>query len=133
MQELEPIEAQYPAIPGLTDLQSAFVHEMLTDASSHTAAAIRAGYSERSAHVLASRMMRNPLICKAIMEGSAMLLAGHAAEAVQTKLAVMRQVKNTRERNAAAGDILDRVGLMAPQQRKVSGSLSISIDLGDDG
>ncbi len=55
---------------GLTHKQRRFVEEYLLCASA-TQAAIRAGYSARSAQVTSSRLMDDPAILKAIEEGQA--------------------------------------------------------------
>jgi phage terminase small subunit len=55
-------------LKGLTPRQQLFVHEYLTDFKA-TEAAVRAGYSRRSAHVTASRLLRKSQIREAIVQG----------------------------------------------------------------
>lgn len=101
-------EPRYPAIPGLTDLQAAFVHEYLANPKSKQAAAVRAGYSPRSAHVTASRLLANPLIAEALMQGTRVLLASASAEALGVQLQLMRSAKSELVREKAASSVLDR-------------------------
>jgi phage terminase small subunit len=57
-----------PSIP-LTAKQLRFVEAFLADPSNATAAAITAGYSAKSAHVSASRLIRHPQVQQALMQG----------------------------------------------------------------
>src|SRR5262245_48426619 len=61
----ELIDASKP----LTVKQMRFVEALLTDPSNRTNASIAAGYSEKSAHVLASRLIRHPQVQQALMQG----------------------------------------------------------------
>lgn len=125
----DTVEDAYPAIPGLTSLMGAFVHEMLADPRSQARAAIRAGYSRRSAHVTASRLMRNPLVAQALLDGTRVSIAAHAAEALGVKVKLMRSAKSELVRDKAAGDILERAGLMGQANGAGGASLTINIDL----
>jgi Terminase small subunit len=53
----------------LTAKQMYFVEAFLADPSSATAAAITAGYGQKSAHVSASRLIRLPNVLQALMQG----------------------------------------------------------------
>lgn len=59
-----------PKTDGLTDKQRRFVSEYLVDANG-TQAAIRAGYSEKTAEVQASRLLRNIKVRAAVDAGQA--------------------------------------------------------------
>lgn len=61
-----PPKGRHPRIdPKLSPREKAFVDEYLIDLSA-TKAAIRVGYSERSAHVLGSRLLQKPAVREAI-------------------------------------------------------------------
>jgi len=57
---------------GLTDKQRRFVQEYLID-SNATQAAIRAGYSKKTAHAIGQENLRKPMIAEAVASGQAML------------------------------------------------------------
>lgn len=124
-----PADLPYPPIPGLTDMQCAFVHEVLANPRGLRAAAIRAGYSKVSAHVTASRLMRNPLVAQALLDGTRVQLAAHSAEALGVKVQLMRSAKSELVRDKAAGDILERAGLTGQATGAGGASLTINIDL----
>lgn len=135
MNALTPLpidEPQYPSINGLTDLQCAFVHELLADPRCQARAAIRAGYSAKSAHVTASRLMRHPIVTQAILDGTRVQLAGATAEALSVKLKLMRSAKSELVRDKAASDVLERAGLIAKGAGGSAGGVSITINLGDE-
>jgi phage terminase small subunit len=61
-------EGRRPPTGSLTPLQQRFVAEYLVDLNG-TRAAVRAGYSERSASTMASRLLGRPAIAAVIAEG----------------------------------------------------------------
>lgn len=117
-------------IPGLTDMQSRYVHEYLHDPSSQTRAAIRAGYARSSAYAIASRMMRNPLIAQAILDGTRVQLSGATAEALKVQVRLMRSAKSDLVRQKASEAILDRAGLSAGSGGGGGAQLSVTFNLG---
>lgn len=117
--------------PHLTALQEAFVVEYVNDPSNAKAAAIAAGYSDASAHVLASRMLRNPVIASAITELTALSLAVAGAKAAKRIEKLIDGAKSEYVQLEAAKDVLTRIGAQAPKRIQVSGGFSYSIDLGE--
>lgn len=89
----------------LTPKQSLFVKEYLVDLNA-TQAAIRAGYSEKTAGAIGTENLAKPLIQAAIAEGS-------NARAKKLDISVeyvLQTIKNTIERCAQAEPVLDREG-----------------------
>jgi len=89
----------------LTPKQALFVKEYLVDMNG-TQAAIRAGYSERTANEQASRLLANASIREAVAENS----KARAAKVDITAEYVLQTIKNTIERCAQAEPVLDRDG-----------------------
>ena len=125
--ELQSSERQFPH---LTEMQEAFSVNYAANGGKGSRAAIDAGYAKGSAAVLASRMLRDPKVCAAILQLSQMQQAVDvpAAQGVIRKL--MERSKSDYVRLEAAKDVLTRAGIAAPQRVQVAGVVSISIDLG---
>lgn len=120
---------EYPPIEGLTELQCRFVYEYLANPKSKSKAAVRAGYSSRSAHVSASRLLLHPLVAQALLDGTRVRLASAAPEALGVQLQLMRSAKSELVREKAASGVLDRV--ITPDRAGGGGTVHIHIDLGD--
>jgi len=90
----------------LTPKQALFVKEYLVDLNA-TQAAIRAGYSEKTAQVIGSENLSKPLIQAAIAEGT----KARAAKVDISAEYVLQTIKNTIERCAQAEPVLDRDGV----------------------
>ena len=91
----------------LTPKQAAFVREYLVD-SNGKQAAIRAGYTERSAEVTASKLLRNPKVREVVEAGKAVVAERAEVEAVE----VLRELK--RIGFADPGRVLDADGALLP-------------------
>lgn len=89
----------------LTAKQSLFVKEYLVDLNA-TQAAIRAGYSEKTAGVIGLENLGKPLISDAIKSN----LDERAKKVDITAEYVLQTIKNTIERCAQAEPVLDRDG-----------------------
>jgi phage terminase small subunit len=63
------VKAITDEVSKLTAKQMRFVEVFLAGPSSATAAAITAGYGQKSAHVSASRLIRLPKVQQAMMQG----------------------------------------------------------------
>ncbi|WP_163998666.1 terminase small subunit [Pyxidicoccus caerfyrddinensis] len=98
-----------PAEParGLTPKQAAFVREYLVD-SNGKQAAIRAGYTELSAEVTASKLLRNPKVRESVEAGKAVVAERAEVEAVE----VLRELK--RIGFSDPGRVLDADGALLP-------------------
>lgn len=90
----------------LTPKQALFVKEYLVDLNA-TQAAIRAGYSAKTAYSIAEENLRKPEIAKAIQEASKQ----RAAKVDISAEYVLQTIKNTIERCAQAEPVLDRDGV----------------------
>ena len=75
---------------GLTPKQERFVHEYLVEVNA-TKAAIRAGYSKKTAQEQSSRLLSNVMVSAAIAKGMKLLAekTGVAAEKVIAELALI--------------------------------------------
>lgn len=92
---------------GLTPKQDRFVEEFLIDLNA-TQAAIRAGYSARSAEMTGSRMMRNDKVRRAVE-------AAQADRSKQTEIdAAWVLTRLHDEAVADLADILDEAGVVRP-------------------
>jgi phage terminase small subunit len=114
----------------LTRRQAAFVDALLRNGGNKREAALEAGFSQHTAHVQAHEVMRLPHVIAALMERSMIELAGQAPKAINT-LAVLMEGKSEYVRLEAAKDLLDRLGLRAPDRTdlRVAGDITVKIDL----
>ena len=110
---------------GLTKKQAAFVVNYVHNGGHGTKAALSAGYSESSAHVRASEMLRDTNILNAVDRETRAYIRklGPLAIACIAKLAVSAQSETVRI--AASTDLANRSGYKLPQviemQAKVDG------------
>jgi hypothetical protein len=121
-----PEPRQFPA---LTELQERFVHEYVSDPRCQQAAAIRAGYAEGSAHVTASRLMRNDVIVQSITHATIRAMGTAAPRALATIVKLSHSAKSEYVQLESSRDILDRLGMAAPKKVSVGGQLSVTFDL----
>lgn len=124
------LEAYEPR-SGLTEKQSRFVDAYVANGGRLKAAAIEAGYAERSAHVEANRLMKNPLICQEIHRECMLRLARDAPVALQAVSGLMQSAKSELVKLQAAQDWLDRAGFKPVDRKQVhmQGDMTVSIDL----
>lgn len=114
----------------LTDMQAAFVRELVSNGGNQSQAAISAGYSEQTARQQAYELLRKPNVLQAVLEHSAAELVGRSPEAIST----LQRLLNARSEYVAlqaAQDILDRTGLKAAEKHdhRIAGDISVQIDL----
>ena len=119
-------------IPNLTRKQDTFVEAYVANGGKGTAAAKEAGYAEKSAHVEACRLLRNPLIIQEIYKRSTLAIGASLPKAFRTIERLSSEAKSEYVQLEASKDLLDRVGLKAPERidHRVDGTLNVSIDLG---
>ena len=115
----------------LNDKQVAFVHALMVPGTSQAQAAVNAGYSERSAHVTASRILRSTDVqdyIRTIMEDGFKV---HALQSMGQMADLARTAKSDLVRFQANADILDRAGYKAVEKQAVAiqGQLKVNIDL----
>jgi phage terminase small subunit len=118
------------SFPNLTELQERFVHEYVANGGNASAAAKQAGYAEVSAHVTASRMLKNDAIIQAVTMATMRRLGTALPGALAKVMKLSSSAKSERIQLEASADLLDRAGLVAPKQVRVGGSLSVTFDLG---
>lgn len=126
---------------GLTDKQARFVQEYLIDCNG-TQAAIRAGYSKRTARDIAAENLAKPNIAEAIAKRQAKV-ATKAEVTQEWVIAKLRQAADEclgdgDKRNAAAGikavELLGKhLGMMVDRQQvEQSGTLTVEIEYVND-
>lgn len=116
----------------LTKMQEAFVEELLINGGNLEQAAINAGYAKGSAQRQAYALMNIPHVIEAYQIGLAQRLAASASGAVSTITDLSRNSRSDYVKLQASQDILDRIGMRAPDKvdHRVAGQVSVSIDLG---
>lgn len=92
-------------MPKLTDKQAAFVREYLVDLNA-TQAAIRAGYSERTAYSVGQRLLKNVEIQRAVAAAQAQ----RARRVEVTQDYVLANLVEVVERTMQRAPVLDRKG-----------------------
>ena len=119
----------------LTDKQKALVDTIVATGCSITEASKRAGYSTEvskdSARVSASRTLRLPKVQSYMQKVIATTLGLGAVSASKRLIDLSSGARSEYVQLEASRDILDRVGLRAPDRvaHNVTGDIKISIDL----
>lgn len=115
----------------LTMMQQAFVDHLLSNGGDKTKAAIDAGYSPTHADTQACELVRKPHIMQAIVDGSVQQLIAAAPRAI-ARLIGLTQARSEYVALQAAQDVLNRLGIKAPDRHdvRVAGDIQVNIDLG---
>ena len=118
-------------VTNLTDLQMQFVDNYLTNGGNGKRACIDAGYSDKTASVQASKLLKLPHIQQALMKGTAEHSGIASAKAMQKMVNLSGGAKSEYVQLEASKDILDRAGFKPPErtQHLLDGDIKISIDL----
>lgn len=116
----------------LSARQQRFVDHYLTNGGKQTEAARAAGYSERSASVIASRELRNPLIQQAIARETLKAIGLSAVPALHRIASLVSDAKSDYVKLEAAKDLLNRAGFAAAPAGAVrlDHALTVHFDLG---
>jgi phage terminase small subunit len=119
----------------LTDKQRALVDTIVATGCSITEAAKTAGYSTNvskdSARVSASRTLRLPKVQQYMQQRVAQTLGLGAVSASRKMIELSSGARSEYVQLEASRDILDRVGLRAPDKvsHNIQGDIKINIDL----
>lgn len=115
----------------LTPKQQLFVESYIANGGKLKAAAVEAGYAEQTASAEANRLMKNPLVRKAIYQEVSQRFASSAPMAVGVIEELALSAKSGMVRLLAAQDLLDRAGFkpIDRSQVLVAGEMKVSIDL----
>lgn len=121
---------------GMTRKQESFVIEYIKD-NNATQAAIRSGYSKRSAEVTGHRLLRNAKICEEIQNEKSKLTAelrekfiGDAIMAREIMLKVLNDPESSnRDKISVAMDLLDRAGYKPTERKELSGTNRAAIEI----
>lgn len=115
----------------LTDMQAAFVDELVSNGGDKIQAAIDAGYSQHTAKAQAYELLAKPHVMQAVMERTMQQLVGMAPKAVQ-RLNDLTNARSEYVALQASQDILNRIGAKAPERHdvRVAGDITVNIDLG---
>jgi hypothetical protein len=118
----------------LTLLQDRFVDEFVSNGGDGRAAAQAAGYGSQRIDHRVAELMRHPVVTAEIVRRSSQMLAQGAPLAAATLMRLIARAKSEYVQFQAAKDLLDRLGLRAPerQEYQVTGDLKVIIDLGPD-
>jgi phage terminase small subunit len=116
--------------PQLSSRQIAFVVEYVANGGKRKEAAIAAGYAAASAHVEAHRQLTKPNVIKAVYELTVAQMGAHLPAALARIAKLSDGAKSEYVQLEASKDLLDRAGLSAPKQVRVSGDISVSYDFG---
>jgi len=116
----------------LTRRQDKFIREYVANGGKGTAAAREAGYAEKSVHVEACRLLRNPLIVQEIYKQTTIAIGAALPKAFRTIERLSGEAKSEYVQLEASRDLLDRAGMKVPDRvdHRIDGKLSVSIDLG---
>ena len=116
----------------LTSKQKALVDTIVTTGCSITEASQKVGYAKgESGRVTASRTLRIPKVQNYMMKQIANTIGLGAVHASRKMIELSREARSEYVQLEASKDILDRVGLRAPDrvQHSVDANLSVNIDL----
>ena len=115
----------------LTLKQDAFVDAYVANGGKGSHAAVDAGYVEKSAHVEANRLLKNPTIIQEIHRRTVMAIGAALPSALHTVTRLSQSAKSEYVQLEASRDLLDRAGMRAAQRidHRVDGELRVSIDL----
>ena len=116
----------------LTPNQDQFVDAYVANGGNGAAAAILAGYSEKSAASAAHSLLRKSHITQEIYRRTVENIGLAAPKALGMIVGLIDKAKSDYVKLEAAKDILDRSGMRPPDRvnHKIDGDLSIKIDLG---
>ena len=116
----------------LTFKQRALVDALVTTGCTITEASQKAGYAKGEAgRVIASRTLRIPKVQQYMMNQISSTIGMGAIQASHQLVHLVNNAKSDYVRLEASKDVLDRMGLRAPEKvsHQVGGELSIKIDL----
>lgn len=118
------------AASDLTDMQRALVDNLFTPGTTQEEAAIKAGYSVKSAAIEASRTLRKPKVLEYLDACVNHGVKAMAVGALNVVKDMSEQAKSPLVRLNAAQDILDRAGHQVDNKPIVQvGELTVNIDL----
>jgi phage terminase small subunit len=111
-------------------MQQAFVDAFVSNGGDKVAAAIDAGYSRDTARNQACELLGKPHVLQAILDRSMAELVMQSPVAIQ-RLSSLLEAKSEYVRLQASQDLLNRVGLKAPDRvdHRVHGNVTVNIDL----
>lgn len=114
----------------LTTRQSNFIDNLLAGGVSAKQCAIDAGYSERSAKVEASRLLKNSKVLHHLHQRAKKVLGVRAITALQTVSNLSQYANSEYVRLEASKDLLDRAGLREEQNQTLgTNNIQVNIDL----
>ena len=114
----------------LTTRQSNFIDNLLAGGVSAKQCAIDAGYSERSAKVEASRLLKNSKVLHHLHQRAKKVLGVRAITALQTVSNRSQYANSEYVRLEASKDLLDRAGLREEQNQTLgTNNIQVNIDL----
>lgn len=121
-----------PSESDLTEKQRALVDTLVATGCTITEASQKAGYSKGEAgRVTASRTLRIPKVQNYMMKQIANTIGLGAVHASRKMVELSREARSEYVQLEASKDILDRVGIRAPDrvQHSIDANLRVNIDL----
>jgi phage terminase small subunit len=121
-----------PSESDLTDKQQSLVDTLVATGCTITEASQKAGYSRGdSGRVTASRTLRIPKVQNYMMKQIANTIGLGAVHASRKMIELSREARSEYVQLEASKDILDRVGIRAPDriQHSIDANLRVNIDL----
>lgn len=120
-----------PTYAQLTTKQKAFVDSLFSNGGDKEQAALDAGYSAKTARIQAYEILQRPNVAQAILERTAIELVSHAPTALGSLTSLAASAKSEYVRLQASQDVLDRIGMRAPEKHdhRVAGDIKVQIDL----
>lgn len=127
-----PALAATPNADKLTPKQKAFCEALIKNNGDIREAALSAGYSKSNPTQSAYAALQVPHVMAYMQSLVAIRLMTKTTGASSTLIDLATGAKSEYVRLQAAQDLLDRVGMKAPEKvdHRVTGELSVSIDLG---
>ena len=115
----------------LTTRQQAFIDNLLTNGGTATQCAIKAGYSEKSAKVEASRLLKQDKVLKALQTQAMKSLGYRSISALETVSNLSQNANSEYVRLEASKDILDRAGIKQEDSThtQLGNAIQVNIDL----
>lgn len=115
----------------LTNMQWRFVKALASGSHDPESAAIEAGYSTHTASQQAYELLNKDHVKAAYTTLLGNRLMSMGGDATETLAHLLKHARSERVKMEIAQDVLDRLGMRAPEKvdHRVSGEVSVAIDL----
>ena len=114
----------------LTEKAQRFCEVLVTEGCSNVEAAKKAGYSDKSAHTAAWRLVNDQRVLDTVHQLTKRSLAMSGVRAARKMVELSTGARSERVQMEASKDLLDRAGFSVSEETSVTG-IAISIDLSE--